>query len=118
MHIRNPLRRFRDWINLSIHRRLVFWSFGFLVITLVVFSFTVLGVGQSRMKNDTVQRNTQLASIVSRDINSQLSGILSDSRNFTGHLAVISPDLPVQAEAALSLRLASPQRYQGVYYFD
>ena len=117
MRIDRIFRRLRDWINLSINRRLILWSLGFLIIAMAVFSVTVLGVGQSRMTRDTAQRNTQLASIVSRDINAQLSGIFSDSRTFVGHLAAIAPDVTTQAEAALYLRLASPSRYNGIYCF-
>lgn len=118
MPFKSVIKRYGNWVNLSIYRRLIVWSIGFLLITIAIFSLTVLWIGQTRMIKDAAQRNTHLASIVSRDINSQVSNIYSDARNFTGHLETIPTDPTTQAGAVLSLLIASPQRYKAVYYFD
>ena len=70
------------------------------------------------MIQETAHRNTQLAAIINRDISSQISGIYSDTGYFIQHLEALDTDLSVQAEAILSLRLASPRLYRAVYYFD
>jgi PAS domain S-box-containing protein len=111
-------KRFLGWANSRIQRRLLIWSTVLWILSISVLSVTLLLVGQTRMIRETAQRNTQLASIISRDINSQVSGIYSNTRNFVQHLEALNSDLPVQAEAILSLRLASPRLYQAVYYFD
>jgi methyl-accepting chemotaxis protein len=118
MHPTEFSKRFKNWVNLSIHRRLVIWSIGFWVISISVLSLTVLWVGQTRMLNETARRNTQLAAIISQDINSQVNETYSNAQTFTQHLAGLGSDLTDQAEAVLSLRLASPQLYHAIYYFD
>ena len=70
------------------------------------------------MARETSQRNTQMASVISRDINAKISGISADVRTFTRYLEATGPDLPQQAEAILHLTLASPQRYHAAYFFD
>lgn len=70
------------------------------------------------MIHETARRNTQLATFISRDISSQISGIYADTRNFVRHLEALDSGLPVQADAVLSLRLASPRLYRAVYYLD
>jgi len=102
----------------SIHRKLVFWSIGFWVVSVSVLSLTILGIGRNEITNETRQRNVQLASVVSRDINSQISGILSDIRVFSRYLEVLGPDLESQAAAVLALRQSSSQRYRAVYYMN
>lgn len=112
------VKRFKQWVNRSIQRRLIIWSIGFWVLSVSVLSLTFLLVGQTRAVHETYQRNTQLASVISRDINAKVSTIFSDTRTFSRHLEAVSPDLHNQAEALLALRLASPQRYRAAYYFD
>ncbi len=118
MKIVETIRKPRQWINRSIQRKLLFWSLGFWVISVTILSLTIFWVGQTTITNETRQRNVQLASVVSRDVNSEISRIFSDTRTFSSYLAAISPDLNSQAAALLALRLSSPQRYQAVYYFD
>jgi PAS domain S-box-containing protein len=110
--------RVRNWINLSIRRRLVTWSIVFWVVSVSVLSLTIMLVGQGRMVGETSQRNTQMASVISRDINAKISGISADIRAFTRYLEETGPYLPAQSEAILHLRLVSPQRYPAAYLFD
>lgn len=112
------IRKPRLWINRSIQRQLLFWSLGFWVVSLTFLILTILWVSQTAITNETRQRNVQLASVVSRDVNSQISSIFADTRTFSSYLAATSPDLNSQAAALLALRLSSPHRYQAVYYFD
>lgn len=112
------IQRARSWINRGIQRRLVFWSIGFWVVAVSTVSLAFMWVGQSEILRETRQRNVQIASVVSRDVNSQVASIFSDIRIFPRHLEVLSPGLDSQAAAILALRLSSPQRYRAVYYFD
>jgi signal transduction histidine kinase len=106
------------WFNKSIKRKLVLWSMGFWVISVIVLSLTIFLVEQSTIAAETRQRNIQLASIISRDVNSQLSSIFSDTRNICLYLERANPGLESQSAAMLSFRLSSTQRYQAIYYFD
>jgi signal transduction histidine kinase len=108
----------RLWIAVSLRRRLVVSSAVFWIIAVTIIAFTFLGFGQQQMLSETRDRNVQTASIISRDLNSQMNGILADARNFTRHLELLSPDLAAQASAAISLRLSAPQQYRGIYQFD
>ncbi len=116
--VKNLFPRLLRWINSRIQRRLLIWSTVFWVISIVILAVTLLLVGQTRMVKETAKRNTQLASIISRDISSQVDGIYSDTGNFVQYLESIDTDLSAQAGAILSLRLASPRLYQAVYYLD
>ena len=118
MGVLTSIGRIRGWINLSIRRRLITWSIVFWLVSVSVLSLSIVLVGQGRIAAETSQRNTQMASVISRDINAKISGISSDVRAFTRYLEATGPDLPKQAEAILHLRLASPQRYPEVYFFD
>ena len=62
--------------------------------------------------------NIGAASTVSRDIDYQINGILSDIRVFANYLESLGEDIEGQASALLTLRLSSPQRYYAAYYFD
>src|SRR5512137_1619719 len=106
------------WLNKSIQRKLVLWSIGFWVISVIVLSLTIFLVEQSTIAAETRQRNIQLASIISRDVNSQLSSIFSDTRNICLYLEGMDPSLESQASALLSFRLSATQRYRAIYYFD
>jgi hypothetical protein len=118
MGLLKTIRHFRSWINLSIRRRLITWSIVFWVVSVSILSLAIVFVGQGRMASETSQRNTQMASVISRDINAKISGISADVRAFTRYLETTGLDLPTQAEAILQLRLASPQRYPAAYFFD
>ncbi len=113
-----PGRHFFDWLDRSIQHKLVFWSIGFWVISLTALGATVTWFGQTQILNETVTRNVQLASVISRDVNSQISKVLSDTRTFARHLEAIGPDRAGQADALLALKLSSPQRYGSIYYFS
>ena len=117
MHFKNYFNSSREWIYHRVSRRLAVWSIVFWVAAIAVLSVSVLLVGQTRTIQETAQRNTQLASIISRNISSQVNGIYADSQNFARHLEAIGTDLSGQAEAVLSLRLSATQ-YRAAYYFD
>jgi signal transduction histidine kinase len=87
-------------------------------LSVVLVILTFLWAGESQMLNETRSRNLQIASIVSKDINAQVNGILSDAKVFTSHLETLGPDLDTQATAMLALRISAPQRYHGIYYYD
>jgi signal transduction histidine kinase len=106
------------WFNSSIQRKLIFWSIGFWIVSVSVLSLTIFWFGQTQISEETRQRNVQMASVVSRDINSQVSNIFSDIRAFSRYLEGSHSDLSSQAAAVLALRLSSSQRYRGIYYFD
>jgi signal transduction histidine kinase len=105
------------WASKSIQRRMVIWSIGFWVIFISIAVTFMLGIGQSEITNQTRQRNVQLASVISRDINAQIGGIVSDIRLFARRLEDAGLDMHKQADVMLSLCLSSPQRYRSVYYF-
>jgi hypothetical protein len=69
------------------------------------------------MLKETRQRNVQMASVISRDVNAEIGNIIGRMRIFTERLEEIDPSLESQAIAMLGLRLSSPE-YRGVYYFD
>jgi PAS domain S-box-containing protein len=105
------------WINQTAQRRLVFWSVGFLLVSIVTLSLIFTLVGGRQMRAETFLRNTQFASTLSRDVNSQIGNIVGDLRTFAQHLAALSPDLETQASAMLGVRLSS-SRYRALYYFS
>ena len=110
-------RRIGQWINGTTQRRLIFWSFAFWVISVSILGSTFFWVGQNQMLKETRQRNVQMASIVSRDVNAGIGSIIGRTRIFTQRLEEIDPSLESQATAMLGLRLSSPE-YRGIYYFD
>jgi PAS domain S-box-containing protein len=112
------LKRLQRWTRSSIRRRLFIWTTVFWIVSISVLSLTLILGGQSRMREEANRRNMQLASVISRDINAQIGGISSDVRVFGRHLENVASDIETQAEAILALRLASPQRYRAVYFFD
>ncbi len=111
------LKRIKYWINETTQRRLIFWSIAFWVISVSALSFIFLWIGQNQMLNESRQRNVQLASMISRDVNSQVSVISESTRIFTQRLEMLNPQLEVQADAMLGLRLSTP-RYRALYYFS
>jgi signal transduction histidine kinase len=117
VQLRSLLRNVNNWINRTTQRRLVIWSVAFWLVSIVILMVVFLYVGQNQILNETRLRNTQFASTISRDINTQLSNITGNVRTFTQHLAVLGPDLETQAGALLGLRLSSI-RYRALYYFD
>ncbi|UCD08018.1 MAG: HAMP domain-containing protein [Dehalococcoidales bacterium] len=118
MFIKRVYQRIRNWLRESVQRKLIFWSTGFWIISVLILSVSFLWTGQSEILSDIRNRNIQVASIISRDINYRVSGILSDIRLFSRHLESIGSDLSNQTSALLTFRLSSPQRYHAVYYFD
>ncbi len=118
MFIIRAINRVKNWTDRSAQRRLLFLVIGFWILSVTVLSLTFFWIGQTQIINETRDRNIQLASIISRDINAQVSGIYSDLRVFSQHLETLNPDLASQGSAILEFRLASPQRYNAVYYFD
>ncbi|KTB47513.1 histidine kinase [Dehalogenimonas alkenigignens] len=106
------------WVKFSLKRQLVTSSVIFWIVAVSVVSLAFLGFGQSYMLQETSQRNTQIASIIGRDLNAQVAEILADARNFTRHLELLNPDLSGQVGAAVSLRLSAPQRYRSIYFYD
>jgi signal transduction histidine kinase len=114
----SSLRRLPQWINSGMRRRLAVLSVVFWVVSVSVVSLTFLRVGQNQIVKQTRERNTQLASIISRELGSQLSTVLTDTRLFARHLELLGPDMANQSAAIVALRLSAPQRYSAVYYFD
>jgi signal transduction histidine kinase len=107
-----------SWINQKIQRRLLIWSIGFWVVSVSILSLSIFWIGQNEITTETRQRNIQMASVISRDINSEISSIFADTRTFARYLENASPDLKEQAASLLALRLSAPQRYLAIYYFD
>jgi PAS domain S-box-containing protein len=114
----NIISRIKVWTRRSIRRRLAVLGIIFWILSISLLVGIITLTGQSRMINEANQRNTQLASVVSRDVNAQISNILSDTRTFARRLDTLNTDTRGQAESILALRLASPQRYLAAYYFD
>lgn len=106
------------WTKRSIQRKLILWATLFWVISVSILSLTLIFTGQSRMVREANDRNTQMASVISRDINARMSGISSDLRTFAVHLENVSSNVTAQADALMSLRLTNPLRYREAYYFD
>lgn len=117
MVIRSYFNRFDRWVNGATKRRLLIWSVGFWVISILVLGLIFLQLGQKQTLNETTERNLQLASSLSRDLNAQINSINETTRTFSQHLEALGPDLYNQADALLSLRL-STNRFNGLYYFD
>jgi len=112
------ISRFWYWIQSSVKRRLIFLSTVFWALSVVLVILTFLWAGQSQMLRETRSRNIQVASIVSNDISKQVNSILSDASVFTSHQSTLDPGLESQASTMLALRISTPQRYHGIYYFD
>ena len=102
----------------SIGRRFVAWSVSFWILSVSVLALAMWQVGQTQILSESRQRNVQLASVISRDINAKVGDILSEQRMFSRRLELSSPDLDSQASAILAQRLSSPNRLRAVYYFD
>ncbi|MDD5190317.1 MAG: histidine kinase [Dehalococcoidales bacterium] len=111
-------RRIKGSLYRTIRRRMLFWSISFFIVAVSLLSVSIFWLGQTEIVNQTRERNVQMASVISRDINAQISGIYADARNFSRYLEGIDSGLEAQAEAVLALRLSSSQRYRSVYYFD
>ena len=110
-------KRFGQWINGTTQRRLIFWSLGFWIVSVTILALTFLWIGQNQMLKETRQRNVQMASVISRDVNAGIANITVGTRTFSQRLELIGPSLDSQAAAMLGLRLSSPE-YRAVYYFD
>ncbi len=117
MRMAAGLKRFRRWLNGSSRRRLFFWSIAFWVVSVTILTMAFMVVGRSQMLDEARSRNVQLASVISREVNAEMGGIIDATRTFQQHLEQIDPALESQAMAMLSLRLSSPE-YRAVYYFD
>jgi signal transduction histidine kinase len=115
--LKSLFKKFNNWTNQTTQRRLVTWSVAFWLISIVILSAIFLYVGQNQILNETRLRNTQFASTISRDVNTQLSNVMGNTRTFSQHLGVLGPELEAQAGALLGLRLSSI-RYRALYYFD
>jgi PAS domain S-box-containing protein len=116
-HVWTHLKKIRHWIIASTQRRLFIWSVGFWLVLITILSFIFLSIGGNHLVEETRLRNTQFASTISRDVNTQISNITSDARIFTQHIAALNPDLEAQADALLGLRMSSSQ-YRALYYYD
>ena len=112
------MENFKKWINGGISRRLLFTSIAFWIVSLACLAVVIFSTGQSEIANDISQRNVHLASMVSRDINSQINSFNSDLRTFCSRLQASSVDLKTQAGELIGLRLASPKRYISIEYLD
>jgi PAS domain S-box-containing protein len=117
IQLQSWFKKINGWINQTTQRRLVIWSVGFWLISIIILSMIFVFVGQNQILSETRLRNTQFASTISRDVNAQLGEITANVRTFTEYTAAKSPDLETQAGALLGLRLAS-SRYKAIYYFD
>lgn len=109
---------FREWVGRSIGRRFIVWSVSFWILSITLFALVMWQVGQTQILGESRQRNVQLASVISRDVNAKIGDIGSEMRVFARHLEASGPDLENQASAILAQRLASPNRLRAVYYFD
>jgi len=118
VYISSIYRRIRNWLRESVQRKLFFWSIGFWIISVSILSMSFLWTSQSEILSDIRNRNIQVASIISRDINYRISGILSDIRLFSRHLESMGSNLTSQTSALVTFRLSSPQRYHALYCFD
>jgi signal transduction histidine kinase len=116
--LKRRMREFWNWEQSSVKRRLIFLSTLFWVGSFILIILSFLWVGQNQMLREAKGRNIQIASIVSADISSQMNSMLNDARTFTARLSALDPGLASQAAAMQALRIAAPQRYSGLYYFD
>src|SRR5512136_164221 len=98
MHELSFFRQTGRWINKTIRRRLVVWSVSFWVLSIFIVGLVFILVGQNQMLITARQRNIQLASSVSRDVNAQLSAITGNIRTFTQRLQALDTDLYTQAD--------------------
>ncbi|MHB1131209.1 MAG: histidine kinase [Chloroflexota bacterium] len=112
------VKYFREWVGRSIGHRFIVWSVSFWIISVLVLALVMWQVGQTQVLSESRQRNVQLASVISRDVNAKIGAILSELRAFSRHLELLSPDLDSQSSAILAQRLAAPNRLRAVYYFD
>lgn len=116
MHPLQFMISLKRWVASSIHRRLIAWSTLFWLGSVAILGVTFLQVGQAQILNETRQRNVQLASVVSRDVNAKIASVFSDIREFSRRLEQLNS--PSDSEAAqMALRFYSPQRARAVYYF-
>jgi signal transduction histidine kinase len=111
------VERFRGWVGHSIGRRFVVLSVSFWIVSVSILALVMWQVGQTQILSETRQRNVQLASVISRDVNAKIGDILSEFRVFSRRLELLSPDLYNQASAIVAQRLSSPDRLRAVYYF-
>jgi signal transduction histidine kinase len=117
VQLRSPFKKITNWMNRTTQRRLVTWSVGFWLISIVILSGIFLYVAQNQIISEARLRNIQFASTISRDVNTQISNIIGNARTSTQYLSTLGPDLESQAGALLGLRLSS-NRYRALYYFD
>jgi signal transduction histidine kinase len=116
--MRSYLMRFQRWVASSIGRQLIFASMVFWMAALALLGLGIILIGRAELSNEIRQRNVQLASIISRDVNAQISSLTSDVRVFCRRLESIDPALEHQAAAMIDFRLAAQGRYYGIYLFD
>lgn len=117
MQMPSIFRRIRQWINTTIQRRLIVWSGSFWVISIIILALVFPLIGRNQMITEARQRNVQLASMISRDVNAYISNVIGNTRTFTRRLETLGPDPYSQADAMLGLRLSSIN-YRAIYYFD
>ncbi|MBN2239615.1 MAG: HAMP domain-containing protein [Dehalococcoidales bacterium] len=110
--------RFRNWLRQSVKTKFLFWNIGFWIVAVIILSLTFLWTSQSEILSDIRNRNIQIASIISRDINARISNILSDARMFAGYFETVGTDITNQASTLVKLRISAPQRYQAVYLLN
>lgn len=116
MQMSSVFKRIRQWVNKTIQRRLIVWSGSFWVLSIIILALVFLLIGRNQMLTEARQRNVQLASMISRDVNAQLGNIIENTRTFTQRLETLGPELNLQTDAMLSLRL-SAKIYKAIYYF-
>ena len=106
------------WIRSSIQRRLIFITIVFWIVSTSMLSLVLIFAGRAIMTGEANQRNEQIASVVSRETNAEISTIIASARTFATYIEQLPPDLTSQARAFLALRLTSPQRYRAAFCFD
>ncbi len=116
--MRGILARFWRWEQSSISRRLILVSVSLWIVSLILLGTAIITIGQTEIFGEIRQRNVQLASVISRDVNAQISGLYSDVSLFCRQLEATDPALDEQAQVLIGLRLAAPERYHGVYLFS
>ncbi len=117
VQLRSIFKKTNNWINQTIRRRLGIWSISYWVVSVIILSVIFLYMGQNQIIDETQLRNTQFASTISRDVNTQISNVIGNIRTFTQHIVTLESDLKTQSNALLGLRLSSV-RYRALYYFD
>ncbi len=117
MHPNLFVNRLRIWIDASIQRRLLVWSTFFWLFSVAVLGLTFWQVGQAQILNETRQRNVQLASVISRDVNAKIGDVFSDIRGFSRRLEQLGPDSDRDYASLLPSPLDLPQHTGAVYIF-